>query len=1064
MTFEERTGTNAEPYSENLETVVSRYTPEPRIEESYESEAELERDFIARLVEQGYEQVSIHSEKDLTQNLRKQLERLNGLQFSDAEWNRFFWDKLSRRSGENVATKTERIQKDSIQTLIRDDGSTEYVRLIDKKNIQNNFLQVTNQYVEPTGERKRRYDVTILVNGFPLVHVELKKRGVELRTAFYQIENYRESSFGEDTGLFEYVHVFVISNGTHTRYYSNTTRESALRERTRYGGQKRKSCSSYEFTSVWTDADNAPINDLVDFSKTFFAPYTLLTLLTRYCVLTMDKSLLVMRPYQIAAAERILHKIKKSLSFGLIGSTKSGGYIWHTTGSGKTLTSFKTAQLATGIPEIDKTFFVVDRKDLDYQTMREYERFSQGASSGSVSVKKLAEQIEDGAKTKIIVTTIQKLHIYSRRLVKRGETFPGMVVLIFDECHRSQFGEMRESIKNAFPRHCMFGFTGTPIFAQNASKSGKSGYKTTPQVFGGEPNKKGEEVLALHAYTIVDAIRDKNVLPFLVDYVNTVKMKPDVDDAKTEGADTKGATKASTRVCEIVKYILDHFNQKTSRNSYFKLGDQRVSGFNSLLAVESIPLALEYYGEFKRQLAESDRGLTIATIFSGGAQDDKKYQNGGKEQDPKQAEIRREYSRVPSALDANAKDEDADGSGGVADENSENTSGLDSPSLAGLTQAIADYNATFGTSYDAGEKFESYYKDVSRRVKNRELDLLIVVNMFLTGFDAPTLNTLWVDKRLKMHGLIQAFSRTNRILNSVKTYGNIVCFQTNEKATDEALALFGDKDAASVVLLRPYADYYCGYEDSEGKFTPGYRQIVERLRERYPIESPIVGEAAQKEFVELFGALLKVRNILTSFDEFKGNKTLSERDIQDYQSKYVDIWSEIKKPKKKVKGADIRDDLNFEIELAKRVEVNIDYILKLVKKYRESGCKDKALEASINRAVDSSFELRSKRDLVAKYVEKMKTAELGEVPDWREFVEEEQDADVEELAEQEGLDKEKVKFYIGESLKTGALKTRGKEFANLVPVNPFMGDPEKVRSRVVRGLKHVFNKFIGLLQ
>ena len=733
----------------NESTVVAEYTPEAARSDAYQSEAELEREFIRILTAQGYEYLDIHTEPDLAANLRKQIERLNQYVFTDSEWEQFFSDCIANNN-EGIVEKTRKIQTDHVQVLHRDNGMTKNISLIDKKNIHNNCLQVINQYEVDTADgvnRDNRYDVTILVNGLPLIHVELKRRGVAIREAFNQIKRYQRDSFWAGSGLFEYVQIFVISNGTHTKYYSNTTRSSHVKEMNEAGRRRsKKTSNSFEFTSFWADGNNKVIADLIDFTKTFLAKHTILNVLVRYCVFTSEDMLMVMRPYQIAATERILSRIEVSSNYKKMGSIEAGGYIWHTTGSGKTLTSFKTAQLASQLPYIDKVLFVVDRKDLDYQTMKEYDRFEKGAANSNKSTAVLQRQLED-TKARIIITTIQKLDNFITKN-KCHAVYGKHCVIIFDECHRSQFGDMHAKIVKAFKNYHLFGFTGTPIFAKNAAKGKHLELLTTPQTFGDQ----------LHTYTIVDAINDGNVLPFRIDYVDTVKKKDDIKDKDVRAIDIEKAMGAPERVQEIVKYILEHFDQKTKRSSYYSLKGQRMAGFNSIFAVSSIPMAMKYYTEFKRQLDEQGRRLTIATIFSYAANED----------DP----------------------DDELGEEGF------DTGALDQTSRDFLDGAIGDYNAAFNTNFDtSADKFQNYYKDLSMRVKNREVDLLIVVNMFLTGFDATTLNTLWVDKNLKMHGLIQAYSRTNRILNSVKTYGNIVCFRDLQQATDDAIALFGDKNA-----------------------------------------------------------------------------------------------------------------------------------------------------------------------------------------------------------------------------------------------------------------------------
>ncbi|MDP3988781.1 MAG: type I restriction endonuclease subunit R, partial [bacterium] len=900
-------------------TVVSQYTPDVKRATHYQSEAELERAFIQQLETQAYEYLKLTSENDLVLNLRQQLEKLNEFTFSDTEWEHFFVSELANPN-QSIEEKTTTIQEDHIKNLTRDDGTIKNVYLIKKDNIHDNSLQVINQYATEDGQRANRYDVTVLVNGLPLVHIELKRRGVAIAEAFNQINRYQRESFWASSGLFEYVQLFVISNGTHTKYYSNTTRSQHIKESNEGGAKKGKRTSnSFEFTSWWADATNQPITDVMDFAKTFFAKHALLNILTRYCVFTTDHLLLVMRPYQIVATERILSRIEVSTNYKKLGTVEAGGYIWHTTGSGKTLTSFKTAQLVSKLPYVDKVVFVVDRKDLDYQTMREYDKFEKGSANSNTSTAILKKQLEN-PNARIIITTIQKLDRFIGRNNEHA-ILDGHVVLIFDECHRSQFGDMHAGIIKAFKNYHLFGFTGTPIFAINASSGGRPDLKTTEQAFGEK----------LHTYTIVDAIADKNVLPFKVDYVSTVREAENIEDKKVSDIDREAVLASPERLANIVGYIREHFDQKTKRNSFYKIKDRRLAGFNSIFAVSSIDVAKKYYAEFKKQLAEvpSDKRLKVATIFSFGV-----------------------------------NDEDADG---MIDENSEDTSGLDVSSRDFLESAIKDYNTMFGTSYDtSSDKFQNYYKDVSQRVKDREVDVLIVVNMFLTGFDATTLNTLWVDKNLRLHGLLQAFSRTNRILNSVKTFGNIVCFRNLEKATNESIALFGDKEASGIVLLKSYAEYYNGYKDNE-KEVRGYASLVAELLEKFPVGQRIVGEQSQKDFIKLYSAILRVRNILTTFDEFAGNEILTERDIQDYHSIYIDLYNDFRKTIEDVKE-NINDDLVFEMELIKQIEINIDYVLGLIKKYHEDHIKNRELLLDINKAIDSSIELRNKKDLINQFI------------------------------------------------------------------------------------------------
>lgn len=993
-------------------TVVAEYTPEPRRSESYQSEAELEREFIRRLTAQGYEYLPVRSETELVANLRRQLEKLNGYTFSDSEWERFFKDCIAG-ANDGVLEKTRRIQSDHVQVLRQDSGAAKNIYLLDKKNIHNNTLQVIHQYEESGGTREVRYDVTILVNGLPLVHVELKRRGVAIREAFNQIKRYQRDSFWAAGGLYEYVQIFVISNGTHTKYYSNTTRSSHIREMERAEGKSKKTSNSFEFTSFWADANNRVIPDLVDFTRTFFARHTLLNLLTRYCVFTAEELLLVMRPYQIAATERILNRIQISSNYKKGGTIEAGGYIWHTTGSGKTLTSFKTAQLASRLPDIDKVLFVVDRKDLDYQTMREYDRFEKGAANSNTSTAVLQRQMAD-PEARIIITTIQKLDIFVRKN-KGNEVFQKHFVIIFDECHRSQFGDMHRAITKNFKNYHLFGFTGTPIFAVNAASGGKPDLRTTPQAFGDK----------LHTYTIVDAINDGNVLPFRIDYVNTVKEKEGVEDAQVRAIDVERAMNAPKRIQEIVRYTLEHFDQKTKRNSFYTLKGQRTAGFNSIFAVSSIPMAMRYYTEFKRQLAQTKRELTVATI----------------------------YSFSPNEADP----ED------VLPEEGFETEALDQSSRDFLEEAIRDYNRTFSTNFDtSADKFQNYYKDLSMRVKNREVDLLIVVNMFLTGFDATTLNTLWVDKNLKMHGLIQAFSRTNRILNSVKTFGNIVCFRNLQKATEAAIALFGDKEASGVVLLRSYESYYFGDTDAHGKDIPGYQDLVDQLLEEYPLDQPIRGKQKEEGFIKLYGQILRLKNILSTFDRFQGNEILPQRVFQDYQSVYIDLYQEYR-PKGDGEKENINDDLEFEMELIRQVEISIDYILLLVTQYHQSHCRDKEILVAIDRAIGSSMELRSKKDLIDGFIATINASTQVE-RDWHTFVQQEKEKDLSAIIAEEKLKPEEARRFLDNSFRDGTLKTTGTDLDRILPpVSRFGGGSRAEKKRgVIARLSGFFEKYLGV--
>lgn len=985
--------------SQNQEsTVVSEYIPEYKTETSYQSEAELEKAFIEQLQNQGYEYFAVQSEEDLVQNLRKQLERLNNITFTDNEWNQFFKSELANPN-HSIVEKTANIQEDYIKVLKRDDGTKKNIYLLNKECIHENHLQVINQYKATTGVRQNIYDVTILVNGFPLVHIELKRRGVALEEAFNQINRYQKESFWSGYGLFEYIQIFVISNGTHTKYYSNTTRFQHVKE-TEEGHIKKgkRSSNSFEFTSWWADANNKPIMDLVDFTKTFFAKNTLLNILTRYTVFTVDKMLLVMRPYQIVATERIIQKIQISTNYRKVGTKEAGGYIWHTTGSGKTLTSFKTAQLASRLPGVDKVLFIVDRKDLDYQTMREYDKFEKGAANSNTSTAILKRQLED-PNARIIITTIQKLEKFIKQN-KKHPIYDAHIVLIFDECHRSQFGEMHKAIVGAFKEYHLFGFTGTPIFAENATLNKKFCLKTTEEVFGER----------LHTYTIVDAISDRNVLPFKVDYISTIREAENIEDKEVYSIDREKALLAPERISKIVKYILENFDKKTKRNEYYNLNERRLGGFNSILAVSSIDAAKLYYAEFKKQLSllpESER-LKIALIYS-----------------------------------FTANEEEAIG---VVEENSEDTTGLDQSSRDFLENAIKDYNAMFKTNFDtSSEKFQNYYKDLSERVKNREVDLLIVVNMFLTGFDATTLNTLWLDKNLRYHGLLQAFSRTNRILNVVKTHGNIVCFRNLENATNEAIALFGNKEAKNIVFLRPYKDYYYGYNDGE-KDVLGYKSLVEELKEKFPVDQPIKSEKEKKEFIKLYGEILRAANTLSTFDEFKGNEILSEQQFQDYHSVYIDLYHDFRK-KETYEKEPVNVDLIFEIELIKQIEINIDYILEMVKKYRQEQKTNNEILAQVNRAINASIKLRNKKELINEFIESVDTRlKIDEY--WPEYLKRKMKEDLNKIIEEENLNKEETYKFMVKTFEKGFITDIGTEFAKILPpISLFSQNHEKARKK-----------------
>lgn len=1001
-------------------TVVSEYTPEQSESSKYQSEAELEKEFISLLGRQGYSYLPIHSEKELIENLRTQIEKLNDFHFTDNEWDRFFNDVLAN-TNEGIVEKTRIIQQNNVQVLKRDDGSTKNITIINKRNIHKNYLQVINQYVNNDGTHDNRYDVTILVNGLPLIHIELKRRGIALKEAFNQIDRYQRESFWSSHGLFEYVQIFVISNGTHTKYYSNTTRNAHIAEVKNKRGSKKKTSNSFEFTSYWADANNYIITDLIDFTKTFFARHTILNILTRYCVLTSEDLLLVMRPYQITATERILNRINLATNYHREGTIGAGGYIWHSTGTGKTLTSFKTAILASQLDYIDKVLFVVDRKDLDYQTMREYDRFEKGAANGNTSTKILERQLSDldekgnPHEYRIIVTTIQKLSSF----VKRNQGHPisnKRIVIIFDECHRSQFGEMHHQITKFFKKYYLFGFTGTPIFAPNANKNNDPAYATTPQLFGDR----------LHTYTIVNAINDGNVLPFRIDYINTMKMK-DENDVNVEAINSESAMLSMKRISQIVSYTLEHYDQKTKRNTFYSYKGKKVSGFNSIFACQSIPAAVRYYSEFRKQIDERNAGLKIATIFS--------------------------YA---------ANEEQADG---ILEEENFDTSMLDATGKDALFMAMSDYDQQFHSNFAVSGDFEAYYKDISMRMKNREIDILIVVNMFLTGFDATTLSTLWCDKNLKMHGLIQAFSRTNRILNSVKTFGNIVCFRNLSQEVEDAISLFGDKDAGSIVLLKDYRSYYDGYEEEDGRHHKGYSELIDELLAKYPLETEPFGERQEKDFISIFGSILRVMNVLNSFDQFENEKLLTDREMQDFQSRYLDLY---RKYRRKADKADIEDDVIFEIELVRQIEVNIDYILNLVQKYHADNCLDEEAAASILRAADSSIQLRSKKELIAAFLARVNLIPTDEnknvTYEWQSFVKEKYNEELTQLIAHEKLKEGKTRSLLNKSFDQGELKTGGTAIDDCMPpISRFGGGRAKKKLRIIDEFKKLFEKFSGIM-
>ena len=1050
--------------SSNETTVVSDYKPEVRHRSEYESEAKLEENFIKLLQELGYSYLNINNELDLLNNLRLQIEKLNNYKFSDLEWERFKSDNICNSSW-GIVEKTKIIQKDCIREFVDDCGNLHNIKLIDKFDIHNNYLQVLNQYTQVTDSRENRYDVTILVNGLPLVHVELKRRGVNIKEAFNQINRYQRDTFWSNCGLFEFVQIFVISNGTDTKYYSNTTRDGLIKE-SLYNGSKNKTSNSFEFTSYWSDEHNRNILDLIDFTKTFFSKRTLLNILTKYCVLTCEDLLLVMRPYQIVATEKIVNKVIRSSIDKQIGTVNAGGYVWHTTGSGKTLTSFKTAQLVSQLEGIDKVLFVVDRKDLDYQTKKEYDRFQKGAADSSSSTNVLKRQLEDKDKNgayqeyKIIITTIQKLSSFLKHN-QRHPVFDKHIVFIFDECHRSQFGEMHKNIVDCFKKYHLFGFTGTPIFAQNSNnkkvkENDKEVLLTTEQTFGER----------LHTYTIINAIYDGNVLPFKVDFIDTMKVKGSLSEVKVKGIDEKRAISEDKRIENVVSYIFENYNMKTKANVFYNLKGKKVKGFNSLFATDSKAMAVKYYKEIKKQNAkreEKDR-LKVALIYT---------------------------------WMANESDLDSHISNGIDNSLAEKSA------RDYLEEAIMDYNVQFHTNFNSGNGFEDYRDSISDKMKNRELDMLIVVDMFLTGFDSTTLNTLWVDKNLEQHGLIQAFSRTNRILNSVKNCGNIVCFRNLSKNTDEAIALFGDAQARSLILLKDFNSYYNGYDekvlDNSGKVVlddngiekethvMGYKELVSDLQSNYPLgdnrfDITVVSEEKEKVFISLWGAILKLVNILSCFDEFAGKKILSEIDFQDYNGIYLRLHEKYKTKRNSEKEY-INDDIVFEMDLVKSIEVDIDYILKLILTYHQENMRDAELYVKIMKSVDASTKLRSKKDLIEQFISDFNTGynsgsvadmydganrdkllesaltnidieKLGQI--WVNFANKEKDKELEKIILDYNLKSDETKRFVENCFLDGVYDTKGSNFNEILPKKSFFGGVSKLQSEQISSVLNAF--------
>ena len=1041
-------------------TVMAHYEVAEKPDGGYQSEAKLEKEFIKQLVGQGYQYLKVKDEAGLLKNLRDQLEQLNDITLSDSEWSRLL--PMISNEQMTIQDKTEMLQgKGYILNLTMDNGLTKNIKLWDKTNTHNNRLQVINQYEVPDGVHKNRYDVTILVNGLPLVHVELKRRGVDIKEAFNQINRYQRDSFWAGRAMFDFVQVFVISNGTETKYYSNTTRFAKELE-AESGPRKHKTDgNTFEFTSYWTDQENTLLTDIRDFTNTFFAKHTLLNILTKYCVFNVDKQLLVMRPYQIAATEKILQRIQTALYNKWQGTIRAGGYIWHTTGSGKTLTSFKTAQLASKMEGIKKVLFVVDRKDLDYQTMKEYDNFEPNCANSNSSARILQKQLKDNDST-IIITTIQKLSnlmkpaIYDSDPDLREVLTKENIVLIFDECHRSQFGDMHKLIVKRVKKYLMFGFTGTPIFAVNTSAGSK--YTTTAQLFGGEPDKDGKPTKPLHTYTIINAIRDKNVLKFHVDYNSTMRMKDDVERKQVWGIDTEEALHDPRRIEIVTRYIIEHFAEKTKQGAdaytmsrllnvseVIKKGRKaeeektkvKTNGFNSIFAVDSVKAAILYYNEFKKQLSEPGApDLRVATIYT-----------------------------------YNANEEEVDDWGFGGDENPEDVgTAPDMQSREALEQAIDDYNHfwTPNTNYSTdGDSFQSYYKDVSLRMKNKQIDILIVVGMFLTGFDAKTLNTLWVDKNLKLHGLLQAYSRTNRILNAVKNCGNIVCFRNLEEATKKSLAIFGDENASGLVFLKSYKEYYSEvYEDDRGNWHDPYTKLIERLLAEFPVEgmANILDEETKKAFVRLMGEILRVRNILAAFDEFTEEaKIVDEMRYQDYLGWYNNYYEEFRKPTHNDEREDISDDIVFEMELVKQVQINIRYILDLVQQYHDSNCEDKEIIVKIKKQVDASPDMRDKRELIERFIEQMTPVKGKDVgAEWEQYIEQEKREQLDAIIAEEQLKPQETCEFMARAFADGYVTETGTGIAQILPpTNPFLPESGKKKQTVIEKLKAYLRKFIN---
>lgn len=976
-----------EPIVETNEGILlAEYQPEYQTDREYQSEADLETQLLADLVSSlNYERLDIRTPEDLLANAKVQLEKLNKVTFTDEEWQRFLVEYLDCPN-EGLIEKTRKIQENPIYDFIFDDGRIKNIMIIDKKNIHNNRMQVVNQ-VGQKGTHKNRYDVTLLVNGLPLVQVELKKRGISLKEAFNQVHRYSKESFNSAHSLYKYIQIFVISNGTYTRYFANTTAQNK---------------NHYEFTCEWADRKNRTIHDLEDFTGTFLSKRVLLEVLTKYCVFDSDNTLLIMRPYQIAATESILQKIHTSYENRNFGTIDACGYIWHTTGSGKTLTSFKTARLATELDYIDKVFFVVDRKDLDYQTMKEYQKFQKNSVNGSNNTKELQRSIEKDD-DRIVVTTIQKLNHFITKNPKH-EIYDKRCVLIFDECHRSQFGKAQKRIKQTFKYYALFGFTGTPIFTENSLTG-----ETTKDVFGNE----------LHAYVITDAIRDNKVLKFKVDY-NYIKPElnkyREAEQAVGRELDEKKLKKLENelllhpeRIATVTEYLLRGYDTKTHRNQHYTHKQKQLSGFNAMFAVQSIEAAKLYYDEIQRQQAELpvSKQLKIATIFSFAPNEEQSA-----------------YGEI--------QDEEFDPS----------NSGMTQSSKEFLTRAINDYNQLFRTNFSTeGKEFQNYYRDLSKRVKAKEVDLLIVVGMFLTGFDAPTLNTLFVDKNLRYHGLIQAFSRTNRILDKVKPFGNIICFRDLEKATQEAIKTFGDTNKIEIILEKSFSEYMDGFVDeATGIAVKGYKDVCHEILEKYPHPQEIESEQEKKEFVNLFGELLKLDNVLRNYDEFQETeKLISEGYMQDLKSAYVEIRDEFLNLQNDEKNSQIDIDLSdieFEIELLKTDEINLDYILALILDRSKQVESEEALKAEVSRVIRSSIDIRAKEELVLKFINYTDLSHLQDqeaiLNAFYTYAKKEKEFAIQQFAGEEKLG-EGYKLFIDRALKRGYAESGGTDLDEIIP-------------------------------